>query len=78
MYLSLIIYYLSYNIKKDSKKILPTIIVSLMIYLALKTFQNNTIFYNFILNIYPYICLLLFIIFIIIGLNIIIRKVIEK
>lgn len=78
MCLSLIIYYLTNSIKKESKKILPTIIVSLMIYLALKTFKNNTIFYNFILNIYPYICLLLFIIFIIIGLNIIIRKVINQ
>lgn len=78
MYLSLIIYYLSYNIKKESKKLLPSIISGIMIYLALKIFNNNTIFYNFILNIYPYICLLLFIIFIIIGMNIIVRKAIKE
>ena len=75
--LSLIIYYLNTSIKKESKKILPTIIVIAMIYIALKVFKNNTIFYNFILNIYPYICLFLLIIFLIIGINIIIRKIIN-
>lgn len=72
-YLSLIIYYLNISIKKDSHKIMPILIISAMIFLALNIFENNTIFYNFILNIYPYICLLLFIIFFIIALNIIIR-----
>lgn len=75
--LSLIIYYLNTSIKKESKKLLPTIIVGIMIYLALKTFRNNTIFYSFILNIYPYIGLSLFIVFVIIGINIIIRKIID-
>ena len=71
--LSLIIYYLNVSIKKDSRKIMPTIIVGSMIYIALNVFKNNTIFYNFILNIYPYICLLLLSIYIIIGINIIVR-----
>ena len=75
--LSLIIYYLNAGIKKDSKKILPTIIAILMIWLALKIFPNNIIFYNFILNIYPCICLFLFSIFLIIGINIIVRKIIK-
>lgn len=75
--LSLIINYLNTGIKKDSKKLLPTIIIIIMIYLALKIFKNNTIFYNFILNIYPYTCLFLLSIFIIIGINIIIRKIIN-
>lgn len=75
--LSLIIYYLNISIKKDSKKILPIIIVGITIYLALNTFKNNTMFYNFILNVYPYICLLLLSVFLIIGVNIIIRKIID-
>lgn len=76
--LSLIIYYLNISIKKTSKKILPTIIIGVMIYIALSVFKNNTIFYNFILKIYPYICLLLFSVYVIIGVNIIFRKLIDK
>lgn len=72
--LSLIIYYLRISIKKDSKTILPSLIIIAMIYIALNIFKNNTIFYNFILKLYPYICLFLLSIFIIIGINIIIRK----
>ena len=74
VYLALIIYYLKTSIKNDSKKLVPTIIVGAMIYIALNIFKNNTIFYNFILKIYPYICLALFVVFVIIGLNIVIRK----
>ena len=48
-----------------------------MIYLALSTFKNNTIFYSFIINIYPYICLMLFSVFVIIGINIMVRKIIK-
>lgn len=75
--LSLIVYYINSSIKKDSRKLLPTIIVISMIYMALNIFKNNTIFYNFILNIYPYICLLLLSIYLIIGVNIIVRKVLD-
>ena len=73
--LALIVYYLNITIKRESKKILPVIIVISMIYLSLTLFKNNTIFYNFILKIYPYICLLLLSIYFIIGINIIIRKI---
>lgn len=75
--LTLVIYYIQRSIKKDSTKVVPIIIVGLLISLSLLIFKNNTIFYNIILNIFPYICLFLFIIFIIIGLNILIRKIIE-
>lgn len=76
--LSLIIYYLKTSINKNSKKILPTIIVITMIYIALSIFKNNTIFYSFILNIYPYIGLFLFIIYLVITINIIIRRFIDS
>lgn len=75
--LSLIIHYLSEGIKKQSKKIIPTLITLTMIYLVTRIFKNNTIFYSFALNIYPYISLLLLSIFLIIGSNIIIRKIIK-
>ena len=76
--LSLIVYYLNVSIKKSSRKLLPTLIVGTMIYIALDIFKNNTIFYTFILNIYPFICLLLLIIYMIIGINIIIRLFMDK
>mgnify|MGYP003308040940 CR=1 FL=1 len=78
MYLSLIIYYVSYNINKNSKKLVPTILVSIIIFISLYLFKNNTIFYNFTSNIYPYIGLLLLIIFTIITINIFARKLISK
>lgn len=74
---ALIIYYLKNTVKKSSKFILPTIICIILTYLSIKLFKNNTIYYNFIINIYPYVSLLLLIIFIIIGLNIIIRKIMK-
>lgn len=76
--LTLVIYYIQQSVKKSSTKLVPTIITGLLIFLSLWIFENNTIFYMVSLNIFPYICLLLFIIFIIIGLNILVRKLIEK
>lgn len=73
--LSLIVYYLNVSINATSRKIMPAIIVIAMIYIALNIFKNNTMFYSFILNIYPYICLLLLSIYLIIGINIIVRKI---
>ena len=78
MYLSIIVYYISYNINKNSKKLVPTILISIIIIITLYLFKNNTIFYNFTSTIYPYIGLLLLIIFIIITINIAIRKTFLK
>lgn len=72
--LSLVIYYISHSIKKTSKKLLPTIITTSIIFLSLKIFKNTNIFYMISFSVFPYICLLLFLIFIIIGINILIRK----
>jgi len=72
--LALIIYYIQYSTKKSSKKLLPTIITALLIISSLLIFKNNTIFYNVSLSVFPYICLFLFAIYLIIGLNIGIRK----
>lgn len=74
MFLSIIVYYISTNISKKSKKIVPTIILIIMIYTSLSIFKNNTIFYNLTTNYLPYICLMILIIFIIISINIFIRK----
>lgn len=72
--LSLVIYHIKDSIKKTNKKLLPIIITGIIIYLSLQIFKNNTIFYSVSLYIFPYICLFLFIIYLIIALNIIIRK----
>lgn len=74
MFLSIIIYYISKNISKKSRFIVPAGVLGIIIYISLYLFKNNTIFYNFTANIFPYICLMLFIIFIIICINIFIRK----
>ena len=75
--LSLVIYYIQRSVKKNSTKSVPTLISLLIIFLSLYIFKNNTIFYMVILNIFPYICLLLFLIFVIVGINILIRKVLN-
>lgn len=75
--LSLIIYYLTYSTQKKYKLRTPIIITIIIIYLSLTTFKNNTLFYYFSYSIFPYIGLLLFIIFIIIAINIFIRKLID-
>lgn len=72
--LSLIIYYISSSVKEKSKKIVPAITTTIMIATCLLIFKNNTIFYNFSYYIFPYLNLLLLIIFIIVGINIFIRK----
>lgn len=78
MYLSLIIYYISYNVNKNSKKLVPTILVAIIIAISLFVFKNNTIFYNFTSSLYPYIGLSLLVIFIIITINIFIRKLLSE
>lgn len=75
--LSLITYHISKSIHPKSTKIIPLTITILIIILSNMIFKNNTIFYNMSFKILPYICLLLLIIYLIIGLNIFIRKVLK-
>lgn len=76
--LSLIVYYISHSICKSCQKAIPTMVVGIMIFLSLSIFKNNTLFYFFGFTIFPYINLLLLIIFVIIGINIFIHNLIEK
>ena len=75
--LSLIVYYIKENIRKKSNRLVPSVIVILMIILSLTILKSSTIFYYVSSNIYPYVCLMLFMIYIIIGLNIVIRKLLD-
>lgn len=72
--LSLIIYYVSSSVHKKSKSLLPTILMIILVLGATFVFKNNTIFYEFGYNIFPYANLMLLSIFVIIGINIFIRK----
>lgn len=75
----LIVYYISNSIKKQNKqKLLPTITTIIILVLSQMLFKDNTEFKWFIYHVYPYLNLLLLTIFIIIFINIIIRKIIEK
>ena len=75
MFLSIIIYYVSKSISNKSKKLVPTLVLGIIIFISLYLFKNNTIFYNFTSTIFPYICLMLLIVFIVISINIFIRKI---
>ena len=72
--LSLIIYHLSFSIKKESRKLIPTISTLLLIFFSSYIFKNNTLFYFIGLHYFPIVCLALFILYLIIGINIFIRK----
>lgn len=72
--LSLILYYISQSIRKESGRIIPVIVMALIITASLYLFKNNTIFYKFGASIFPYLNLLLLVIFTIIGINIFIRN----
>ena len=77
MFLSIIIYYISVNVTMRSKRIVPSIVLGIMIYAALNIFKNNTIFYNLTTDYLTYVGGMLFVIFIIIGINILIRKLLR-
>jgi len=77
IYLTLIIYYISNTINLKHKKsnlITSLIIGTIIIIIKLTIFNNNIIFYNYIKNIFAYICMSLFIIYIIIAIKIFIDK----
>ena len=76
---ALIIYFISNNIKKKNKqKVIPSLVMVLILVLSQVLFKDNTEFKWFVLNVYPYLNLLLLIIFVIIFINIMVRKLIEK
>ena len=75
MMLSVVVYYISNSIKKDNNsKILSFVIVTIIVVGSLWYFKNNTMFNEFILNKYPYINLVLFVLMTIIGVVWIIKR----
>ena len=72
--LSLVIYHISFSIKKESKKLTPIISTFLLIFLSNYIFKNNTLFYYIGLHYFPIICSILLILYLIIGINIFIRN----
>lgn len=67
--LSLVVYHLNSFIKKDSRKVVPISSTILLILGSRYLFQNNTLFYHIGLNIFPYVCLCLFFVYLIIGIT---------
>lgn len=77
--LSMIVYFIKTNIKRQgNNKILNFIICSMITILAYKSFNSNTIFNNYTYKIYPYLLSTLLIIFILIVVAIFIKKCIKK
>lgn len=77
--LAMILYFIKINIKrKENSKILNFLICTIVVVLSYKIFNNNTMFNNYSYKIYPYFCISLMIIFLIITITIFIKKCIEK
>ena len=75
--LSLLIYYISSNIKiKEDKPntIITAIILIIVIYLTKKIFKNNTMFNHYTVYIFPYIPIILLLIFILLAITIFVKK----
>ena len=75
--LSLIIYHVCKMFYDTNVKFSSPIITVLMIALSLIFFQTNTYFYTVSYYIFPYICAFLLAIYIIIGINILLRLMIN-
>lgn len=77
--LTILIYFLCNSLKKDKNTmILPTIVMTIIITISHLYIKNNTIFTNFIENIYPYTNSMLLIIIIVMFINIFLRKSFTK
>lgn len=73
--ISFIIHFISNSIKYNNKsKSLVVLITSLILFLSIISFKNNTFFNNYIYQIVPFIALFLMIIIIIIGITIFIKN----
>ena len=72
------IYYIKETITKNNKQIINIPLIILLVIVSYKLFKNNTIFDNHILKYYPINLLSILIIFIIISITIIIRKILKK
>ena len=75
--LSLFTYYISSSIKikKDTPNNIITIIILIItIYLTRKIFKNNTMFNYYITNIFPYITMILLLVFVLMAITIFIKK----
>ena len=72
---SLVVYYIKNTIKKDTNsKIIPALILATIIILDLVIFKNNTMFTNFVSEIYPYSNLFLFAMIIIISIAVFLKN----
>ena len=75
--ISMLIYYISSTIKIKNDKpnnIITIIILIIITYLTKKIFINNTMFNYYITNIFPYITMILLLIFVLITITIFIKK----
>lgn len=72
------LYYIKETITKSNKQIINIPLIIILVIVSYKLFKNNTIFDNYIIKYYPINLLSILIIFIIISITIIIRKILKK
>lgn len=70
--------YIKETITNKNNNILNILLIIISIYLSYKLFKNNTIFDSYILHYYPYILLIVLIIFILISITILLKKCIKN
>ncbi len=75
--LSLVLYHVGKLFSKIKIEIRSTVLMIVMIVIALNIFKNNTYFYMISYSIFPYVCLGLLFIYLIIGVNVLVRKILE-
>lgn len=77
--LSMITYFIKNNIKRQgNSKLLNLILCLIMIITSYNVFKNNTVFNNYTYKVYPYILSSLLVIFFIIFISILIKKIFNK
>lgn len=77
--ITMILYYIKSNIKRNGNSKLLNIILCLsMIIFSYKAFKNSTVFNNYIYYVYPYVLLAIFTISVLTIINIFIRKIFKK
>lgn len=76
LYLTIILYYLSSSIQKKEKtnNITPIIISILLLIITFNIFKNNTIFNNYLKNIFPYISLSFILFYFLITIKIFLKE----
>lgn len=72
------LYYIKETINKQNNSVINILVLIVLVITSYKVFKNNTIFDNYILSYYPYILLMILIVFALISMAILFKKVYKR